>query len=252
MASATAVLIILAVSAFTPPLLFLALVRRTERYGQEPWGRLLRTFVWGAVFAVIVAVLLSLALFAVFQEFDRVYVFSGQSPSFETLLLALFIAPVTEEFAKGLGVYLARPMIDEPEDGLIYGAASGFGFAASENLLYGAAALIAGGLELSLLVIGIRSVSSALLHASASASFGYGIGIQRLWPARSSAFPYYLLAVGMHSLFNLFASLGELPSLGLGENAALIGLLGAIGLAIAAFAVIRAKIRASDEARVAH
>jgi len=250
-ADATAVLIILAVSAFTPPLLFLALVRRTERYGQEPWSRLLRTFVFGAMFAVIVAVLLSLALFAIFQEFDRVYVFSGRFPNLETLLLALFIAPVTEEFAKGLGVYLARPGIDEPEDGLVYGAASGFGFAASENLLYGLAAL-AGGLEFSLLVIGVRSVSSALLHASATATFGYGIAIRRLWPTRHSAFPYYLLAVAMHSIFNLLASLGEFPSLGLGENAALIGLAGAIGLAMAAFLLIRARIRTSDEGRMAH
>lgn len=246
-----ALLLLLVVSAFTPPLLFLGLVRRTERYRQEPWGRILRTFSWGAVFAVIIAVLLSVLLFAVFQEFDRVYVFSGRSPSLQTLILALLIAPFTEEFAKGIGVYLARPFIKESEDGFVYGAAAGFGFAASENLVYGLAALIAGGLGLSLLVIGVRSVSSALLHASTTATFGYGIAMQRLSSTPFRAWPYYLLAVAIHSAYNLLASIGEIPEFQLGESGALLGLLGAIGLAIGAFVVMREKIRSADDRRVA-
>jgi RsiW-degrading membrane proteinase PrsW (M82 family) len=247
-----AVLVILAVSAFTPPLVFLGVVRRTERYGREPLGRVLRTFLWGAIFAVIVAVILSTVLYVVYQEIDRVYVFSGRFANLETIVLALLIAPLTEEFAKGVGVYLARPIIDEPEDGLVYGAASGLGFAASENLLYGLTALLLpeGSLELSLLVIGVRSVSSALLHASSTAAFGYGIALRRLWPHRFRALPYYLLAVAMHSAYNFTASLGELERDALGENAALIGLLGAIVLALVAFTAIRAKIRTSDDLRV--
>ena len=248
----TAALVILAVSAFAPPLLFLGFVRRTERYGREPLGRVLRTFLWGAIFAVILAFLLSFVVYSLYQEVDRVYVFSGRLPNLETVVLALLIAPFTEELAKGVGVYLARPIIDEPEDGIVYGAASGFGFAASENLLYGMAALLAPGgtIELSLLVIGVRSVSSALLHASATAAFGYGIAAQRVWPDRFRAFPYYLLAVAMHSTYNLLASLGEFERSVFGENAALIGLVGAIALAFIAFGAIRAKLRQADAQRV--
>ena len=252
MADPALVLVILAVASFTPPLVFLGVVRRTERYGQEPLGRVLRTFAWGAIFAVIIAILLSVLLLTVYQEIDRVYVFSGRFPNLETIVLALVIAPFAEEFAKGVGVYLAAPMIDEPEDGLVYGAAAGFGFGATENLIYGLAALLDpnGGLEVSLLVIGIRSVSSALLHASSTGAFGYGIALSRIWSHRS-AFPYYLLAVGMHATYNFFASLGALGETTFGESAALIGLAGAIGLAVGAFILTRHWIRTSDEQRVA-
>src|SRR2546427_5385385 len=113
MVALASALIILVVSAFPPPLLFLGVVRRTERYGREPWSRVLRTFSWGAVFAVIIAILLEVVLFALYQRIDRVYVISGQIPNLVTIVLALVIAPFVEEFAKGVGVYFARPMIDE-------------------------------------------------------------------------------------------------------------------------------------------
>ena len=250
----TASLLILVVSAFVPALFFLGLVRRTERYGQEPLGRVIRTFVWGAVFAVLIAVLLSVVLILIFQE-SRVYVLTGPDPRIELIVLALIIAPFTEELAKGIGVFLARPAIDEPEDGIVYGAASGLGFAATENVLYGLTALaISGSLGVSLLVIGVRSISSALLHASSSATFGYGIARNRLWPQQFKILPSYLLAVGMHAGFNLLASLSELyaGTDAQTETVALIGLGGAILLAVVAFTMIRARIRAEDQRHVAH
>src|SRR5574342_1357161 len=205
MVDATTELLILAVSAFVPPLLFLGVVRRTERYGREPWARVLRTFFWGAIFAVVIAAVIEVVLFAAYNRYVPAYVIRGQEIS--GIVLVIIIAPIVEEFAKGVGVYLARPMIDEPEDGLVYGAASGFGFAASENLLYGLSALLlTGSLGESLGVVAVRSVSSALLHASASAMFGYGIALNHLWPHAHSALPYYFLAVAMHSTFNFFAS----------------------------------------------
>ncbi len=255
MADPAAILLILAVSAFTPPLVFVGWIRRTERYGQEPLGRVLRTFFWGAIFAVLIAVLLQVIGVFLFQEVDRVYAISRRlgTPAqvVAALVVALLVAPLTEEFAKGLGVYLAGPIVDEPEDGLVYGAASGLGFAASENLLYGLAALVlSGSLGLSLLVIGIRSISSAFLHASASATYGYGIALNRLWPHRYRALPYYLLAVGMHGAYNFLAALGDIATNQLGEAATLIGLGGAILLAVTAFFLLRAKIRREDARRV--
>src|SRR3970282_2107681 len=137
MADAAGVLFILAVTAFAPPLIFLGWIRRTERYGQEPVGRVLSTFLWGAIFAVLIAIVLQVIALFLFSEADRVYAIAGRlnTPQ-ETAIalgLALVIAPFTEEFAKGLGVYLARPTIDEPEDGLVYGAASGLRFASTGN-----------------------------------------------------------------------------------------------------------------------
>lgn len=255
MVDATTALLILAVSAFTPPLLFLSWVRRTERYGLEPWNRVLRTFSFGAIFAVFIAVVLSIIALLLFQEVDRVYAISQRLGTTQeaaiALFLALLVAPLTEEFAKGVGVYLARPTIDEPEDGLVYGAASGLGFAASENLLYGLTALfLSGSLGVSLVVIGVRSISSALLHASASAAFGYGIARQRLWPQQFRAWPSYVLAVSLHAGFNALAALGDVAASQYGDSAALLVLGGAILLAIVAFVVLRAKIASEDAQRV--
>src|SRR3990170_4711809 len=170
MVDATTILLILAVSAFVPPLVFLAIVRRTERYGREPWTRVLRTFFWGAIFAVVIAAILEL--------------------------------------------------------------------------------LLSNSLEVSLATIGVRSVSSALLHASASATFGYGIALDRLWPARFSVLPYYLLAVAMHSTFNFFASFDPLLTPVLGPDAALYGFGGAILLAVGGFIGLRWLIRHRDAERV--
>ena len=143
MADLATVLLILLVAAFVPPLLFLGVVRRTERFGQEPLGRVLRTFLWGAVFGVLVAVILSLILIYVFQSVESLNPqLTTNDPRIELVVLALIVAPFTEEFAKGIGVFLARRAIDEPEDGIVYGAASGLGFAATENLLYGLAAFV--------------------------------------------------------------------------------------------------------------
>ena len=53
------------------------------------------------------------------------------------LLLSVIIAPIIEELSKALGLRLIKNQIFELEDGLIYGAVAGFGFAATENLIYG-------------------------------------------------------------------------------------------------------------------
>jgi hypothetical protein len=55
----------------------------------------------------------------------------------------------------------------------------------------------------------------------------------------------------MHALYNLLASLGELGQTAFGESAALVGLVGAILLAVGAFVVLRHWIQTSDMQRVA-
>ncbi len=49
---------VLVLFAFLPPILFAVWIRNTERYGREPWWAIARAFLWGAVFAVIVALAL--------------------------------------------------------------------------------------------------------------------------------------------------------------------------------------------------
>ncbi|TLZ83495.1 MAG: hypothetical protein E6K05_03830, partial [Methanobacteriota archaeon] len=57
-------LIVLLVSAFTMPLVFVAVIRNTARQAREPWRLVLKAFFWGAVFSVIIAIIFSLVLSA--------------------------------------------------------------------------------------------------------------------------------------------------------------------------------------------
>ena len=241
-------LLVLILFAFLPPILFLIWTRNTERYGREPWPVVAKVFVWGAVFAVIIAVVLSMAFITLYRFAAPVYAVLGDQPTVETLVLALVIAPFVEEAAKAFGIYGASHSINEVEDGLVYGAASGFGFSATENLVYGLAVLIAMGPGVSITLIVLRSVSSTLLHASATSVTGLGIGKRLAAGGKSRVAPYYLVAVAIHSLFNFFASIGGLYVTQLGETAAYIGFASAWVFAILAFSVIRSRILKGEDA----
>ncbi len=244
--------------AFIPPIFFVVWFRNSEAHEREPWSEVFRAFIWGAVVGVFIAVVLSLALAALLEVggllLERYWVRLGEALGTEIdmglIVLVVVVAPIAEEFAKGLGVLRVRPKINELEDGVVYGASAGLGFGATENLLYGGVAYLAGGLEASLAVIGVRSFSSALLHASATSAFGYGVAKSTLVPG-ASLLPFYLLAVFMHSAFNFFASFGEIFSGTFGDAASLFGFIAAVGLALVAIGLARSAVRRQDVRRTA-
>jgi RsiW-degrading membrane proteinase PrsW (M82 family) len=242
------VVLILVLSSFIPPIIYMMWLRNSERFSKEPWVQVFKTFIYGAVFGVIIALVLSLAISMVLGGFvDRIYLFGWDQDIVQTILLVVIIAPFVEEFAKGVGVYTAHQEITEPEDGLVYGASCGLGFAATENVMYGLIAYSAGGLGASLLLIGIRSISSALLHASATSVMGYGIGRSLVSGGRFSVIPYYLLAVLMHAVFNYIASLQDLyAGEVMGVSFALVALVIAIAFAVSAITIVRLKIMKID------
>ncbi|MCJ2520070.1 MAG: PrsW family intramembrane metalloprotease [Candidatus Thermoplasmatota archaeon] len=228
--------------------------RNTERFQREPWGTVFRVFAWGAVIGVVVAIILSIILEAIFgfiltetgRFLRQFYVKLGEilegDRNLGFLVLVVFVAPIAEELAKGLGILRVRAHINEMEDGIVYGASSGLGFAATENLLYGAVAYVAEGLGASLMIIGMRSFSSVLLHASASSAFGYGVARSRISPQPKSILPFFLLAVFMHGAYNFFASFGELFAGMYGEGTALIGFVAAVSIAVLAIGLARSAI----------
>ncbi|MGM0510158.1 MAG: PrsW family intramembrane metalloprotease [Thermoplasmatota archaeon] len=239
-------IIVLLVAAFVPSLVYLFWVRNTEKHGKLSWNKLTVTFTWGAVFAVIMAVILSFIFIEVLsvESIQREYapLQKLQDPTIMTLVVVCVVAPIVEEFTKVLGVFSVKGSIIEIEDGLVFGAAVGLGFAATENLLYESTAYFQQGFEAFIAVVLVRSIASTLLHGSASAVAGFGIS-KSITKGTHSFLPYYLVAVVMHGSFNYLASAsllytGDIP---------LLALLLALVFSITAFKLVRGKITELDK-----
>ncbi len=243
-------LALVVLAAVVPSLIYLVWIRNSERYNRERWMHVLSTYLFGAIISVIAAVFLESVAIGVFYASGSI--FSGgfwsyepYDPTLEIVVLAVIIAPLVEEWTKGWGVMTVRSKLREPEDGLIYGAAAGLGFAAMENIFYNSSALL-GGFDVFLTTALTRAVASTLLHASASAVLGYGIALKYLNGARgrrTGYLPYYLAAVALHGLFNGFAVAGEVWD---HQAIPLIGLISASILAIGMFLWMRRRLRIMD------
>ncbi len=241
--------VVMVVSAFSLPLLFVWWVRNTARYRREPMRVVLRVFGWGAFVSVVIALIFELIVTAAAMEIGPLYAYLASHFAMDptTVFGFLVAAPFVEEASKGLGVRSARMSVRTLQDGLVYGAAAGFGFSAMENLLYGLSAwvlLSEQGLDptASLLVIAVRSVSSSLFHASASAVMGYGLAKSWLTMRPYTYLPYYLLAVVMHATFNFTSNLQGLYPGALGGLVDYIGFIAAICFAVVAITIVRFKL----------
>jgi protease PrsW len=224
----------LLIAAFAPPLIYMYIVRNTETCRREPWSALIIAFIYGGTVAVLISILLEGAVNLFISDLAAA-----------SLIMTLIIAPIVEECAKSTGV--PRRRILELEDGFIYGAAVGLGFAATENMLYLISALTNSVEEFILTAI-VRAITSTLLHASATAITGFGIALalfSRRQGRAQSWISYLALAIVLHSLFNVFASLQDLVPMDQ-TAAALIGLVLASVLAVGTFLAIRRRIKELD------
>jgi RsiW-degrading membrane proteinase PrsW (M82 family) len=205
-------LLLLVVISLLPALFYLAWVRRSDGFQPESWGPLLGAFLYGALFATIAAGILEVVLVGVGTAASQAYpapefVFLNGNSTLGGIFLVLVIAPFVEEALKGSGVYNYRDRFRSIADGPVFGASVGLGFGFFETFLYGLGAFLVGGLAAGIVLILIRSVSSVLLHGSSTGMFGYGFARSRFRQPGPGTGSYYLLAVAMHSGFNLLASL---------------------------------------------
>ncbi len=241
---------LLALFAFLPPAVYVVWIRNTERYGREPWGAVIVSFVWGAIVGVVIGAVLSLVLSFLLSQVRPLNEVLAQRFSDPAWILAvLVVAPLAEEAAKALGVFRIRRIVREPEDGFVYGATVGLGFSATENLLYGVLAFLGtpeDAFLAAVLAIGLRSVSSSLVHASATSLSGYGIARRHLWGNRFSFLPWYLAAVLIHASYNGIAALGLSLQSTYGDVGFYFGVVAAIVFALIAISLVRGKILAHD------
>ena len=113
--------IVMAVSAFSLPLLFVWWVRNTPRYRREPMRVVLKVFGWGAFVSVVIALIFELILTAAAMEVGPLYSYLASHFAMDPTVVFGFLvaAPFVEEASKGLGVRSARPSIRGVSDGLV-------------------------------------------------------------------------------------------------------------------------------------
>jgi len=223
--------------ALLPSLYYLVRTRNSERYAREPYVRLLAVFGYGAISAVVVSLVLEILIIGNLSRFERLYMLGDTN-----FLAAVVVAPIVEEAAKAMGVVFVVGYFARAEDGLVYGVAAGLGFAATENLLYEVSALEVGVIAYFATAL-IRTISSTLLHASATGVTGLGLGrAHAMKRPLALAFPYYLVAVLMHSFFNLVAGLGTTHPGLLGDYTDLVSLVICVVFAGVAFRLARERI----------
>jgi RsiW-degrading membrane proteinase PrsW (M82 family) len=205
--------------SIVPPILYLVWIRNAEVCRRESMGSVLMAFGFAAIAslgaAYIIESLLVTALYSPGSILSRgIWGIQPDDQNVQLVILAVFIAPLVEEFTKSWAVLAMRPRLNEIEDGFVYGAAAGLGFAAVENVLYNATGLVQGA-EVFLVIAISRALTSTLLHASATAITGYGIArskFHKLSGHPESWAIYYLTAVLLHAFFNLFAIMGNFAS----------------------------------------
>ncbi len=176
----------------------------------EPKPRLLRlaAFLWGAVIAVPMAFFLEPYVETMLQSV------LGQGVSgLLWYALQAFNPGVVEESIKWLGLFLLflirRNKFDNIIDGAVYGILIGAGFALVENFWY----FVHGSeVTFSALVIG-RVLLGWLLHSTFTACSGIALGYARhvrvRWRQITLLLVGYLLAVGLHTVFNFVVFLAD-------------------------------------------
>ncbi|MBN1316724.1 MAG: PrsW family intramembrane metalloprotease [Anaerolineales bacterium] len=192
-----------------PTILYAGFIYWLDRHEKEPWWLLLLSFVWGAVPAVIAALISQILL-----DIPTTWVLDASSQAYQILGSSIW-APVTEELAKGFGVLvlilLASREIDSILDGLILGALCGLGFALSENVLYFTSAVVEEGWESWFAVVLLRTIPFGLNHALFTGLTGAGAAAAHLskkgWVKFIAPIGGLLAGILFHSIHNLGASL---------------------------------------------
>ncbi|MFQ5712251.1 MAG: PrsW family intramembrane metalloprotease [Candidatus Geothermarchaeales archaeon] len=177
------------------PAIFLHWMYRNDKFEREPLYYLLIIFGWGTFAGVLSLEGNSvLAGFLALRYPEETVLFLG----------AVVIAPFVEEAAKAVGVYYMakHPEFNDSMDGLVYGFASGMGFAFAENFFY-IVLKYGGNLFLGALRVFLFGLGHGLWTAMAGRALG-AAKVRRGYVRPSDLMPGLSLAIFGHGLYNSF------------------------------------------------
>jgi RsiW-degrading membrane proteinase PrsW (M82 family) len=164
------------VFAFVPAFFFAWFINWLDRFEKEPKLLLIATFLWGAIVAVIGAIVVSLIM-------DAGFMMVLGDEGLADLAGGSITAPLVEESWKGLAVLIVfllfRKEFDSILDGIVYGAIVGLGFAATENVLYFFGQFLEGGWGAFFTNFFLRIGVFAWGHPSYTALTGIGFAVSR-------------------------------------------------------------------------
>ncbi len=195
-------IILSGLAAIIPMSFYLYLIWKIDKNDREPVKLVLANYLWGALGAVILAILGSLILTSFVQ------ILIGDEFGID-IIGAVIIAPFVEEITKGcfLLITVGSRKFDNLTDGIVYGGAIGLGFAMTENFLY----LISNSQNFSdwISVVVIRTLFSGVLHLVATATLGAFLGMSKFMKLPLKIILGLIglsLAMLIHALWNLFVS----------------------------------------------
>ncbi len=196
--------------SFVPALACAGFVYWLDRYEKEPKVLLGLVFFWGAVVAIIGALVAQLILAGAITA-------AGGSEKAANVAGSTLFAPITEESLKGLAVLavflVLRREFDSMLDGIVYAAVVALGFAATENVFYLYGEFTEKGMDGLLTLFVVRVVLGIWNHPFYTAWIGIGLAVSRLsgkgvvrWLAPPLG---WAAALAFHSLHNTLATFAE-------------------------------------------
>ena len=174
------------IAAMVPMVSYMAAIWLLDRYDREPIWLVALNFSWGAIGAVLIGLFGS-------QFFEKSFtgvIFSSEN---KALFGTILTAPFVEEIAKGIFLLLVTAPLkdfDNMTDGVVYGAAIGLGFGMTENFLY---FLNVGTMQEWIILVPIRSILSAVMHACSTSALGAFIGYSKF---QSKNKKYWVVPLG--------------------------------------------------------
>ena len=198
-----------AIFAFPPLIVYLSVPKILDRYDPEPWWCLAMAFLWGALVATGFAGMINTVV--------AIVVTGAAGKDAGELISASVSAPLAEEGFKGMAIfgffYFLRREFDGIVDGIIYGILCALGFAAVENVSYYARAAIQGKNVLAGTFV-LRGVFTPWLHPLFTSMTGIGFGISRettnKYVRALAPIGGFFVGVCLHAMWNFLpTALGE-------------------------------------------